>query len=189
MRFLINVGVLLLFFSCKAILDPIAETFSNAIITYAQQDTCKKILTAKIIYYRMQTGEFPVSIKELDSVNISVEEYKIALKLMFRKESDLSDSLKYNFQNTWNCECPKQIDSISLKAYNSDSLDMFSRIIKYSPDTTYALISTNRRLLFECDTLSRMKLIKLDIQPYDKDGKEIEYLRKGKSSRKIKNGS
>lgn len=185
MRILISIGIILLFFSCKVIFEPIAESFSNAITAYAQQDTCKKILTAKIINYRIQNGEFPQSEKDLDSINICDEDYKTTLKLMrYKSESKLPDSLRENFQWAWQCRCPEKLDSISLIAYNADSIEIYTRINKQYSDTVFSVIRENRRLYFKSDTLSGIKHLKFTVRSFDQNGKEIKYLRKGESNRK-----
>jgi len=189
MRKIINLLISVTAISCGTILEPVVEGISTGIIQYVQQDSCNKILTAKVIDYRMKNNSFPGQFSDIDSITINENQFKIARELMLLSDSVRLASSIHNFEKTWQCDCPEQIDSISFISYQTDSIDIFTRFIKRQNDGSYSVINENRRLKFNNDTLFGIKYLGMDFKGYDRNGVLIE--KKGKAKRKISrsNGS
>jgi len=172
--------------SCGALLEPMFRDINSGITQYVQQDTCKMILTAKVIDFRMRNQSFPVDLSELDSLDFNSNQLITTLELMWLSDSIIQQVKIEEFNQKWKCDCPNQIDSLSLTSYRNDSIDIYTRLFKFNTDTTYSKIIENRRLIFKNDSLSRIKQKVFIGKTYDLNGNEIELLRKSESKRKNK---
>ena len=183
MRIIITILLSITVASCGALLEPMFNGISSAITQYVQQDSCKKILTAKVIDFRMRNQSFPIDISDLDSLEFNSNQLNTTLELMWLSDSVNQQTKIEEFDEKWKCDCPNQLDSISLMAYQTDSIDIYTRLLKFNSDTAYSKIIENRRLIFNNDTLSKINQMVFDIRYYDQNDNEIELLRKGKSNR------
>nr|WP_319401655.1 hypothetical protein [uncultured Carboxylicivirga sp.] len=182
MRVFITLFLVVMMTSCGALLEPLFKDISSGIIQYVQQDSCKKILRAKIIDFRIRNQAFPIDISDLDSIEYNSNQLKTTLELMWLSDSVNQQTKIEEFEQKWKCDCPNQFDSVSLTSYQSDSIDIYTRLLKFKTDTTFSKVIENRRLIFNHDTLTSIKQMIFDIKTYDLNGNEIE-LRKGKSDR------
>ena len=183
MRILIIIFLSVIITGCGALLEPMFNGINSGITRYVQQDSCKKILTAKVIDYRMRNKSFPIELSDIDSLEFNANQLKTTLELMWLSDSVNHQSKIKEFEHKWKCDCPSQLDSISMISYQSDSIDIYTRLLKFNTDTTYSNIIENRRLIFKNDSLSKINQMLFDIRTYDLNGNEIEFLRKGKSKR------
>ncbi|MCT4645988.1 MAG: hypothetical protein N4A74_13465 [Carboxylicivirga sp.] len=183
MRILIALFLVVTLTSCGALLEPMFKDISSGITQYVQQDSCKKILTAKVIDFRLRNKSFPNHLSDLDSLEFNSNQLKTTLELMWLTDSINLQTKIDEFDQKWKCDCPNQFDSISLTAYKSDSIDIYTILLKFKTDTTYSKIIENRRIVFINDSLSKINQMIFDIKTYDLNGNEIEFLRKGKSNR------
>ena len=183
MRIIIFIFFAVTITSCGALLEPMFRDFNSGITQYVQQDTCKMILTAKVIDFRMRNQSFPVDLSELDSLDFNSNQLITTLELMWLSDSIIQQAKIEEFDQKWKCDCPNQIDSLSLTSYRNDSIDIYTRLFKFNTDTTYSKIIENRRLIFKNDSLTRIKQKVFIGKTYDLHGNEIVLLRKGKSDK------
>ncbi len=187
MRILIMLLLAVILTSCGALLDSMFKDINAGVITYVQQDSCKKILTAKVLDYRMRNQVFPQYLSDLDSIEFNSNQLEIAFQLMWLPDSIKSDTLIEDFDKRWKCDCPNQFDSISLTPYQSDSIDIYTRLIRFKTDSTYAKVSENRRFIFNNDSLKCIKQMVFDFKNYDLDGNEIVIQRRRRYENKLNN--
>lgn len=186
MRILIIIFIGVIVTSCGALLEPMFNDINSGITQYVQQDSCKKILTAKVIDYRMTTKSFPIDVSEIDTLEFNANQLKTTLELMWLTDSVNQQTKIDEFDQKWKCDCPNQFDSISLTAYKSDSIDIYTRLLKFKTDTTYSKIIENRRLIFKNDSLTKINQMGFNVKTYDLNGNEIEFVRKKDSNKKQK---
>jgi len=189
MRILITIFLAVTVTSCGALLKLMFNDISSGIIQYVQQDSCKKILTAKVIDFRMRNQSFPLDVSNFDSLKFNSNQLKTTLELMWLSDSVRQQSKIEEFDRKWKCDCPNQLDSISMTSYQTDSIDIYTRLLKFNTDSTYMNIIENRRLFFKNDTLTGINQMVFNIKTYSLNGNEIELLRRRGSKKKIKNGS
>ena len=167
MRTIVVLVILLLALSCNLIFKPVA----GKMVQFEQQDTCKKILYAKVINYRTCSKQFPVFPTDLDLANISENEFILATKLMMLPDSSQQFITKGKFEKKWQTQCPKQLDSVSLVPYAEDSIDVFIRLrIPKTNTDEYFLYSEQRTLSFRSDTLSRTRVRMIDFKAFYANG-------------------
>lgn len=159
--------------SCGTLLSPMLDDIHSSVTQYVQQDTCKKIHTAKIIDYRMRNHSFPANLSDLDSVDFNSNQLKITLALMWLSDSVNQEEKMEEFDRKWKYDCQSQFDSIALTPYQSDSIDIYTEILKFKADSTYSLAIENRRLIFKNDSLSKIKQMNFVMRHYDRSGNEI----------------
>ena len=173
MKKLFIIFSLLTIISCGSIIDSVVSDISTGVFKYARQDTCKKVLVAKIIDYRQVNGSFPKQLSDLDTININSAQHQIAMNLMLLPDSMQLASSKSDFEKTWQNSCPNQIDSLSVIPYQNDSVDVFIKIVKFKVDSSYSTFLDKRRLIFENDAYTSLKYQLINIRSYNKDGNEI----------------
>jgi hypothetical protein len=184
MRILITILIGVILTGCGALLEPVFNDINSGITQYVQQDSCKKILTAKVIDFRMTTKSFPINVSDIDSLEFNSNQLKTTLELMWLTDSVNQQAKIEEFKQKWECDCPNQLDSISLISYETDSIDIYTRLLKFNPDTTYSKIIENRRLVFKNDTLTKFNQMGFNVKIYDLNGNEIELVRRGNSKKR-----
>ncbi len=87
MRIIIFIFFAVTVTSCGALLEPMFRDINSGITQYVQQDTCKMILTAKVIDFRMRNQSFPVDLSELDSLDFNSNQLITTLEVMWLSDS------------------------------------------------------------------------------------------------------
>jgi hypothetical protein len=160
---------------CAVFFDPVYNRIEHDWGEFSEEfnerDSCDEYLIASLIIYRETKMKFPDSIENAVYFYSGDSLFSIGTNHMLH----LIDSLSFQELDTTIPALPKvcytEFDSVSIKPYNCDSLDLYTEKHTLN-DTIDKYVRRTMRLLVDADTVSVVDMVEFELT---KDGLTSKY--------------
>jgi hypothetical protein len=163
--------------SCGVLMKPIVEPIADSFVDCGQEmeiDSCEQTLISIIIVKRFMEQKFPVSLDQLDYMDIKnsidTTQYTDSEKKEY-KESIETETNEWLLP--WINNCKRNFDTVSMHPYSVDSLKLDWTKISDLENSSKKIVKESWMLKVKSDSIIEPYFIDLEIEVVDSSGRVI----------------